>query len=65
MLYCVCVFFRFRNEEEPVLAHDVVLPVDDNCQLSVDQYRQILYKVKQTDNFDMICLLSTLSAFCK
>ncbi|XP_062506587.1 extracellular signal-regulated kinase 2-like [Corticium candelabrum] len=35
---------RFRNEEEPVLAHDVVLPVDDNCQLSVDQYRQILYK---------------------
>uniref|UniRef100_A0A7N6FI28 Mitogen-activated protein kinase 15 n=1 Tax=Anabas testudineus TaxID=64144 RepID=A0A7N6FI28_ANATE len=39
---------RFHNPlKEPALNYDVVLPVDDDVQLSVVQYRNKLYEVKQ------------------
>ena len=39
------VIFRFHCEAEPMLDYDVLLPVDDNSQLSTEEYRQILYEV--------------------
>lgn len=38
--------FRFHNEtQEPKVARDIVPPVDDDVQLTVDEYRQNLYEV--------------------
>lgn len=43
-VFCTC---RFHNPvKEPALNYDVVLPVDDDVQLSVVQYRNKLYEVK-------------------
>lgn len=44
-----CVFcpWRFHSPaKEPALNYDVVLPVDDDVQLSVVQYRNKLYEVQ-------------------
>lgn len=39
--------WRFHNPaKEPALNYDVVLPVDDDVQLSVVQYRNKLYEVQ-------------------
>ena len=43
---CVFCLWRFHNPaKEPALNYDVVLPVDDDVQLSVVQYRNKLYEV--------------------
>lgn len=52
-VFCPC---RFHNPvKEPALNYDVVLPVDDDIQLSVVQYRNKLYEVKisQTGNIQL------------
>lgn len=39
--------WRFHNAaREPALNYDVVLPVDDDVQLSAVQYRNALYEVQ-------------------
>ncbi len=44
---------RFHNpDREPSLVYDVILPVDDDVQLSVTQYRNKLYEV--SGNFPFI-----------
>ncbi len=44
---CVVCPWRFHNPaKEPALNYDVVLPVDDDVQLSVVQYRNKLYEVQ-------------------
>lgn len=38
--------YRFYNpDEEQVLDHDIELPLDDNVQLTVEEYRTRLYDV--------------------
>ena len=34
-----------NNADEPVLDYDVVPPLDDDVQLSIDEYRQKLYEM--------------------
>jgi len=41
-----CLCFRFHNAaDEKVIGRDVVTPVCDDVQLSVDEYRTKLYDV--------------------
>lgn len=48
---------RFHNlAKEPALNYDVVLPVDDDVQLSVVQYRNKLYEVRSSHK----CLLCNI-----
>lgn len=43
----VCPWRFHKPAKEPALNHDVVLPVDDDVQLSVVQYRNKLYEVQK------------------
>ena len=46
MLFKVNVVFSFHNpRDEFILNHDVELPLDDNVQLTVEEYRTRLYEV--------------------
>ena len=43
---CECLSCRFHNAaEEIVVGYDIVPPVSDSVQLSVDEYRSRLYEV--------------------
>jgi len=45
-LLCLC--FRFHNAaDEKVIGHNVVTPICDDVQLSVDEYRTKLYDVSK------------------
>jgi len=50
LLYCDCsigVFSRFHDKcDEPSLDHNVIPLLNDNVQLSVEEYRDNLYEVK-------------------
>ena len=44
------VMRRFHNaRDENVLDYDVLPPLDDDVQLSVDEYRRKLYEVSEVD----------------
>uniref|UniRef100_A0A8C9WGR8 Mitogen-activated protein kinase 15 n=1 Tax=Scleropages formosus TaxID=113540 RepID=A0A8C9WGR8_SCLFO len=46
---------KFHNPaKEPSLDYDVILPVDDDVQLSVTQYRNKLYEVQKGDHYGVL-----------
>ena len=52
-MHQLCCYFRFHNAaDEKLIGHNVVTPVVDDVQLSVDEYRTKLYDV----SVSYICL---------
>jgi len=47
-------FFRFHTEREEVLDYDILPPLDDDVQLSVEEYRRKLYQVDKYNSEKII-----------